>query len=202
MTEQEKKDAGLWYDAHYDPNIRDTLFRAKELAFKFNKTNPLNRKKQRKILKKLLHSIHKTTTILSPFYCDYGYNITIGKHSFLNHDVYLMDCGKITIGNHVLIGPSSGLYTATHAFVPEERNLGLEKTGAITIEDNVWLGGNVTVLPGVTIHEGSIIGAKSLVNSDIPPNVIAAGNPCKVIREITEADRLDPDIINTYKKQD
>lgn len=198
MKEREKKDSGLWYDAKYDPEISKYFIKAKDLAFDFNNTRPSDIDKKKEILSELLGSYDPSTYILAPFYCDYGYNIKIGEHSFLNHNIYLMDCAPITIGKHVFIGPNTNLYTATHAYLPEERNLGLERAGRITIEDNVWIGGDVTILPDITIHSGSIIGAKSLVNKDIPPNVIAAGNPCRIIRELSDEDHLDQEIIKFY----
>ena len=128
--------------------------------------------------------------ILSPFYTDYGSFCRIGANSFLNHNAYLMDGGGITIGHHVFIGPNCGMYTAAHPLLPEERNLGLEKASPIVIGDNCWIGADVTILPGVTIGEGTVIGAKSVVTRDIPAGVIAMGNPCRVIRPITEKDSI------------
>ena len=110
--------------------------------------------------------------------------------TFINRNIDLIDGNGITIGNHCFIGPNCGLYTAVHATVAEERNKGLEKALPIVIGDNCWLGGNVTILPGVTIGNNTIIGAGSVVTKDIPSNVVAVGNPCRVIREITEADKI------------
>ena len=101
-----------------------------------------------------------------------------------------MDGAPVTIGKHCFIGPNCGMYTANHPLNVEERNQGLELAQPITVGDNVWIGADVTILPGITIGEGSVIGAKSLVNKDIPANVIAVGNPCRVVREITEEDRI------------
>ena len=103
-----------------------------------------------------------------------------------------MDCAPITIGKHCFIGPNCGMYTAIHPIVAKERNQGLEMAKPITIKDNVWIGGDVTILPGVTIGEGSVIGAKSLVTKDIPANVIAVGNPCRIVRPITDEDLIKP----------
>ena len=118
---------------------------------------------------------------------DYGYNVYIGEGSFLNHNIYLMDCAKIEIGNHCFIGPNCGFYTALHPLIVEKRNEGLEMAKPIKIGDNVWIGGDVTILPGVKIGEGSIIGAKSLVSNDIPAGVIAFGNPCKVQKRVIDS---------------
>ncbi|NMA66868.1 MAG: sugar O-acetyltransferase, partial [Clostridiaceae bacterium] len=126
----------------------------------------------------------------SPFRCDYGENIFIGDKSFINFNVSMIDLGKIKIGNRVLIGPGTGLFTAIHPTDPEIRATGIEKGVDITIEDDVRIGGNATILPRVTIGKGSIIGAGSVVTKDIPKMTIAVGNPAKVIREITEEDKI------------
>ena len=122
--------------------------------------------------------------ILSPFIVDYGYNISIGEESFFNHNIYLMDCAKIKFGRKCFVGPNCGFYTALHPLVATDRNAGFEQAKPITIGDNVWIGGNVVVLPGVTIGNNSVIGAGSVVTKDIPAGVIAYGNPCKVIRDV------------------
>lgn len=191
MTEKEKMQKGMWYDANYDKELLAERLVAEDLCYEFNQTRIRETEKREAVLAKLLPNKEKDVSILAPFYTDYGVNCIIGEGTFINHGAYLMDCAPIKIGKHCFIGPNCGMYTATHAFIEEQRNMGLEKANPITLEDNVWLGGDVTILPGVTIGKGSIIGAKSLVNKDIPPNVIAAGNPCKVIREITEDDRID-----------
>ena len=108
----------------------------------------------------------------------------IGADTFINHGAYLMDCGGITIGRHCFIGPNCGMYTANHPISPRERNQGLENAKPIVIGDNCWLGGDVTILPGVTIGENTVIGAGSVVTKDIPANVVAVGNPCRVLRSI------------------
>ena len=115
-------------------------------------------------------------------------SITIGEGSFLNRGCYLMDCAPIALGKHVFMGPDCGVYTAVHPFDAASRNTGLEKALPVTIEDEVWLGGHVTILPGVTIGRGSIIGAGSVVTKDVPAGVVAAGNPCRVLRALTEED--------------
>lgn len=190
MTEREKKDLGLWYDANYDPKLLEERMQAEDLCFAFNHTAPRETEKQNRILEKLLAQHGKDSAILAPFNVDYGYNCRIGDHTFVNHYAYFMDCAPITIGKFCFIGPYCGMYTAIHPLVSEERNQGLEIAKPITVGDNVWIGANVTVLPGVTIGEGSVIGAKSVVTKDIPANVLAMGNPCRVIRAITEADRI------------
>lgn len=192
MTEREKLEKGLWYDANYDTELLEERANAEELYFYFNQTNPKDAAKKEEILKQLLPHKGENITILSPFYTDYGYNCFIGNETFINHNAYLMDCAPITIGKHCFIGPNCGMYTAIHPIVAKERNQGLEMAKPITIKDNVWIGGDVTILPGVTIGEGSVIGAKSLVTKDIPANVIAVGNPCRVVRPITDEDLIKP----------
>ena len=130
-------------------------------------------------------------TILSPFYADYGRNCFIGGNTFINHNAYLMDGAPIKIGSWCFIGPNCCIYTGTHPLIAEERNLGLERALPVTVGDNVWIGADVTILPGVSIGNNSVIGAKSLVTKDVPDNVLALGNPCRVLRRITEDDRIN-----------
>ena len=172
MTEREKLEKGLWYDANYDAELLEERLQAEDLCFAFNQTRPKETERKEELLKQLLPHKGEHVTILSPFYTDYGYNCRIGEETFLNHNAYLMDGAPITIGKHCFIGPNCGMYTANHPLVAEERNQGLEQARPITI------------------GEGSVIGAKSVVTKDIPPNVIALGNPCRVLRAITEADRV------------
>ena len=147
-----------------------------------------DRSKRDKLCQEIFGSFGKST-VLSPFRCDYGENVFIGDNSFINFNVSMVDLGKIIIGNRVLIGPGTGLFTAIHPIDPEIRATGIEKGADITLEDDVWIGGNVTILPGVTIGEGSIIGAGSVVTKDIPQMSIAIGNPAKVVRKITDQDK-------------
>ena len=194
MTEREKWEAGLWYDANYDAEICAEREKAEELYTEFNQTRPSEKARRAELLHKLLPGMGKDVVILPHLYTDYGYNCIIGEGTYINHGAYLMDCAKITIGSHCFIGPNCGMYTAIHPLLPAERNQGLETTKPITLGDNVWLGGDVTILPGVTIGEGTTIGAGSVVTKDIPAHVVAAGNPCKVLRPITEQDSIQ------YKK--
>ena len=124
-----------------------------------------------------------------PFYCDYGFNIEIGKNFFANYNCTIIDVAKVTIGDNCLFAPNVSIYTAGHPVHPDTRNSRYEYGKPVTIGDNVWIGGNAVVLPGVTIGSNCVIGAGSVVTRDVPPWSIAAGNPCRVIREITEADR-------------
>lgn len=191
MTEREKLEKGLWYDANYDIELIKERAKAEELYFEFNQTKPNEIEKRKEILKKLLPNMQQDVDISSPFYTDYGYNCFIDEGTFINHNAYFMDGAKITIGKHCFIGPNCGMYTASHPLIAEERNKGLEKASPITLGNNIWIGADVTILPGVTIGSGSVIGAKSVVSKDIPPNVIALGNPCHVIRNITQKDSIE-----------
>lgn len=138
----------------------------------------------RSILESLFHKLGENVYIESSFNCEFGFNISIGHNVYINHDMVILDCNEVTIGNDVYIGPKVGLFAANHAEDPVERANHVVYSKPIHIEDNVWLGGHVSVLPGVTVGKNSIIGAGSVVTKDIPENVVAAGNPCKVIRPI------------------
>ena len=190
MTEKEKLKKGLWYDANYDEELLKERKRAEDLCLEFNSTKPSDKKTKEEVLKKLLPNKKEDAVILSPFYTDYGYNCIIGEKTFINHNAYLMDGAEIKIGDNCFIGPNCGMYTAAHPIFFEERNKGLEKALPIKIGDNVWIGGDVTILPGASIGNNSVIGAKSLVTKDIPANVVAFGNPCRVIRKISEKDKI------------
>lgn len=186
MREKEKAELGLWYDANNDEElIQERLF-AKDLCFEFNQIKPSQVDKRNEILNQLFHQTIDDVEIVQPFLCDYGYHIDIGKHVFINSYCYFMDCANVKIGNHVFMGPNCGLYTASHPLHKKERNEGLENALPIVIEDHVWLGGNVTILQGVTIGEGSVIAAGSVVTHDIPAYVVAGGIPCEIIKKIEE----------------
>lgn len=179
--------AGEWYNANFDAKLITERMFAKDLCFELNNTGLRNAERRLELLDKLLTEVDvMNVEILSPFMVDYGYNIHIGAGSFFNHNTYLMDCAKITFGKHCFIGPNCGFYTAIHPLEVEERNEGYEIAKPIDIGDNVWIAGDVTVMPGVSIGNNSVIGAKSLVTKNIPDGVLAFGNPCKVIRKISE----------------
>lgn len=190
MTETEKMKLGLWYDANYDKELVQQRLVAEDLCFDFNHTRPSDEETRASILKQLIPDLGENCLILSPFVTDYGCYCHIGDHTVINHNAYLMDGGTITIGKHCFIGPNCGMYTANHPAIAEQRNQGLEQALPIKIGDHCWLGGNVTILPGVTIGSNTIIGAGSVVTKDIPDHVIAVGNPCRVLRPITEADKI------------
>ena len=185
MTEFEKMQAGEWYDANFDPELVAMRERVEMLNDAFNQASPADKTARAEALRRLFPNMGKNVVILAPCYTDYGVNCFIGDDTFINHGAYLMDGAKITIGSHCFIGPNLGCYTATHALDVERRNAGIEKALPITIGDNCWLGGDVKILPGVTIGEGSVIGAGSVVTKDVPPHVVAVGNPCRVLRTLS-----------------
>ncbi len=191
MTEREKLNKGLWYDANYDKELLDQREKAEELYFLLNLTPPQQAEKREEILAKLLPNKGRDVSISPPFYTDYGYNCYISDHTFINHNAYLMDGAPIRIGSYCFIGPNCGMYTAQHPLLAKDRNKGLERARPITIGNNVWIGADVTILPGVTIGDNTVIGAKSVVTKDIPSGVVAMGNPCRVIREITDEDSIE-----------
>ena len=189
MTEKEKMLNNLMYDANYDIELLNDRNKAKDLCFKFNNTKPSEVEQQVIILKKLLQTTQDSFTITAPFWCDYGYNIRLGKNFYSNHNLVILDPAKVIFGDNVFVGPNCGFYTAGHPIDSERRNNGLEYAYPITVGNNVWFGGGVQVMPGVTIGDNVVIGAGSIVVKDIPSNCVAVGNPCNVIREITDEDK-------------
>ena len=128
-------------------------------------------------------------TLTAPFWCDYGYNIELGENFYANHNLVILDGAKVTFGDNVFIGPDCGFHTAGHPIDFERRNRGMEYAYSITVGDNVWIGAGVQVMPGVTIGSNVVIGGGSVVVKDIPGNCVAVGNPCHVLRPITEEDK-------------
>ncbi|MGN1415758.1 MAG: sugar O-acetyltransferase [Oscillospiraceae bacterium] len=155
----------------------------------FDYNNTWQPEKLSEMLKNILGKYGENCTILPPFRCDYGFNISVGENFFANYNLTVLDVGRVTIGDNVMMGPNVSIYTAGHPVHYEARNTMYEYGIAVTIGDNCWIGGNAVICPGVTIGSGSVIGAGSVVTRDIPDNVIAAGDPCRVIREITDADK-------------
>jgi len=196
MTEKEKRALGVLYDANYDEELMTELNRCTDLCFEYNQLKPSDREGQRALLERILGRMGEDVVINPPFWCDYGYNVLVGNHFFANRNVQILDGASVTFGDHVFIAPNVLFTPAEHALDAEQRNRGLEVALPITVGNNVWIGGNVTILGGVTIGDNSVIGAGSVVTRDIPPNVIAVGVPCRVMREITAADR------DRYKRVD
>lgn len=184
MNEKEKMLNRLIYDAFADEELVKDRAKCKLLCQKYNNTEYEDFDARKSILKQLLGKTKEDFLIEQSFWCDYGYNIEIGENFYSNHNLVILDPAKVTFGDNVFIGPNCGFYTAGHPLDVQERNKGLEYAKPITVGNNVWFGGNITVLPGVTIGDNSTIGAGSVVTKDIPANSLAIGNPCKVIRQI------------------
>lgn len=201
MTETEKMFAGLLYDPFCE-GMPEARRKAHELCQQYNQLPESETEAREKLLDELLPDRGEDVYLQGPIQFDFGTHISFGKNSFANFNLVILDENRVTVGANVFIGPNCSFLTPIHPLRWEERNLffnektgvvtNLERSAPITIGDNCWLGGSVTVLPGVTVGEGSVIGAGSVVTKDIPPNSLAYGNPCRVIREITEADRLPP----------
>lgn len=189
MTEKEKMCAQMLYDANYDQTLLEERDKAKDLCHQYNRLRPSDRASQQEVLKKLLGKTGENFTLTAPFWCDYGYNIELGENFYANHNLVILDGAKVTFGDNVFIGPDCGFHTAGHPIDFERRNRGLEYAYSITVGDNVWIGAGVQVMPGVTIGSNVVIGGGSVVVKDIPGNCVAVGNPCHVLRPITEEDK-------------
>ena len=181
MTEKEKMILGELYDAG-DKELVDERKRARQILSEINK-------KCEKVgideLQKLIPSADETTGVQAPFYCDYGYNIQVGKNFYVNFNEVFLDVCPIKIGDNCMFGPNVQLYTATHPINPAERNSGYEYGKPITIGNNVWIGGGAIVYPGVSIGDNAIIAAGAVIVKDVPNNVIVGGNPAKIIKEVS-----------------
>lgn len=189
MTEWERMLAGKLYFSG-GPELRAMRSRAKELNTRYNNTSESQPEERLAILKELFGSVGENPWIEPNLRCDYGSHIFIGNNFYANYDCVFLDCAPVTIGDNVLFGPRVCVFTAGHPIDPVIRAGGLEQAKAITIGSNVWVGGNTVINPGVTIGDNVIIGSGSVVTKDIPSNVIAVGNPCRILREITEEDRI------------
>jgi len=185
MNEKMKMLTGELYDAEA-PELKKARVYAKNLCQNYNQLPVDADTEKYELLKKLFGKTGKNFKIEPNFFCDYGFNIEIGENFYINHNSVILDCAKVKFGNNVFVGPNCGFYTAVHPLKPEERNTFREYAKPITIGDNVWIGGSVTILPGVTIGCNTVIGAGSVVTKDIPANVLAFGNPCKPVRHIEE----------------
>ena len=166
-----------------DDQLLKEVNEVKEIIHEYNALKPSQTLRRFQILKDLLGHVADDEIIVNqPFYCDYGKQIRVGKRFFANFNLTVLDEARVTIGDDCFIGPNVSIYTACHSTDPVERNTRREWAEPVTIGDNVWIGGSVTILPGVTIGSNVTIGAGSVVTRDIPDNVVAVGNPCKVIR--------------------
>lgn len=188
MNQKERMLAGLPYKAWLD-GLSEERMACKKQIHAFNLLPPEEEDRAEEMIRALLGKAGKDAWINAPFHCDYGYNIEVGDNFFANYNLTILDVAKVVIGNNVQIAPNVSIYTAGHPVHPDSRSSGYEYGIPVTIGDNVWIGGDVVILPGVTIGSSSVIGAGSVVTKDVPEWVIAAGNPCKVVRKITEEDR-------------
>jgi maltose O-acetyltransferase len=184
MTEREKMLAGEVYCA-VDSQLIADLQATRGVLHEFNSLHPSETQRMKEILKGLLGFVADDDFIINqPFRCDYGKQISIGRRFFANFNFVVLDEAPVTIGDDCFIGPNVSVYTACHSTDPVERNTRQEWAKPVTIGNNVWIGGSVTILPGVTIGDNVTIGAGSVVVSDIPSNTVAVGNPCKVIKHV------------------
>lgn len=186
MNNIEKRDLGLGYVS--DEEVFQQQKIARRLTQQLNTIDRSDYLGIQSIVKELFGS-SENAFVNPPFYCDYGFNIHVGKNFFCNYNCTFLDVAKITIGDNCFMASNVALYTAGHPIHPETRNTLIEYGKPITIGDNVWIGGNVVINPGITIGSNTVIGAGSVVTKDIPEWVVAAGNPCKVIRSITDEDK-------------
>lgn len=174
----------------FDADLFDRRVEAKKLFKEFNRTTDDEPEKRQEIMRKLFKRVGERVYMEPDFTCEFGKNISLGSDLYINFGCTLLDCGQITIGNNTLLGPNVSMYSANHSLDAEERIAGALIPEPITIGNRVWIGGGSIILSGVTIGDDTVIGAGSVVTRDIPSGVVAAGNPCKVIRKITEKDKI------------
>lgn len=189
LTAWEKMQIDMVYD-DMDSDLINRRVWAKNIFKRFNQTTDEQVEERKQLLTQLFGRIGKNVFVEPNFTCEFGKNIYIGNNVYINFGAVFLDCSRITIGNDVLIGPNVGMYSANHSLDPEERASGALIGGRITIEDKAWIAGDVKIMAGVTIGEGAVIGCGSIVTHDIPPRTVAVGNPCRVIKHITDADKV------------
>lgn len=178
-----------FFQGCYNPVYEEEIRKGKEKCFKYNQLCPNDREAQQIILQELLGKMGRETVITPPFWCDYGYNISVGDYFYSNHGMIITDGAKVTFGDNVFVAPNCCFTTAEHAIDPEMRKAGVEIAKPITVGNNVWIGAGSTILAGVEIGDNTVIGAGSVVTKSIPSNVVAVGVPCKILREINEKDK-------------
>ena len=188
MTQKEMMLAGMLYDSR-DDELREDARRSRQLTRLFNNTTEEQIPYRTQLLKELFGGTGENIYVEPPFRCDYGSNTYVGENFYANFDCIILDVAQVHIGKNCLLGPRVCIYTPCHPIDAEIRNSFVESGKPVTIGDNVWIGGSAVINPGVTIGNNVIIGSGSVVTKDIPDNVIAAGNPCKVIRSITDEDK-------------
>lgn len=188
MNHKERMLAGLPYKAWMD-GLPEEQMENKKRIYEYNLCPPDQTEKIDRLIRAILGKAGKNISFLTPFHCDYGKNIEVGNNFYANYNCIILDVGPVIIGDNVMFGPNVSLLTAGHPVHPVSRNSGYEYGLGITIGNNVWIGGHTVVNPGVSIGDNAVIGSGSVVTKNIPENVVAAGNPCKILREITEADK-------------
>lgn len=189
MGEKPKVPLDCLFQGCYNPAFEAEIQKCKDKCWKYNQLSPNDRTGQQAILEELIGKMGKEAVFTPPFWCDYGYNITVGDYFYANHNLVIQDGAKVTFGNNVFIGPNCCFTTAEHPTDPKQRKAGLEIAKPVTVGSNVWIGAGSSVLAGVTVGDNTVIGAGSVVTKSIPANVVAVGVPCRVLREITEADK-------------
>ena len=194
MTEKQKMLMGIIYNAE-EACLIEERNRAKSLTKQYNESRQEDRDHRKYLMGQIFGKLGQNVHLEAPFYLDYGYRTTIGDDFFSNFNLTILDGGGVEIGDRVFIGPNVGIYTANHPTDVRRREKGYEWALPVKIGNKVWIGGGVTILPGVTIGDNTVIAAGSVVTKDIPANSLAVGNPCRVIREITEEDSIQ------YKKE-
>ena len=188
MTEKQKMLMGIIYNAE-ETSLIEERNRAKSLTKQYNESRQEDRDYRKYLMGQIFGKLGQNVHLEAPFYLDYGYRTTIGDDSFSNFNLTILDGGGVEIGNSVFIGPNVGIYTVNHQTDARRREKGYEWALPVKIGNKVWIGGGVTILPGVTIGDNTVIAAGSVVTQDVPANVVAAGNPCKVIKEAEKGDR-------------
>lgn len=184
QQELEKMMSGDLYDATNNTTLLDLLTQTQEMCHDYNQLRPSQSAERDALMRRILGKTGERFKIISPFFCDYGFNIEVGENFFANTNLVILDEARVTFGDNVFIAPNCSFYTAGHPLDVAQRNAGLEYSLPIRVGNNVWIGGNVCVMPGVTIGDNTVIGAGSVVVHDIPAGVLAAGNPCHVIRHL------------------
>ena len=188
MTQKERMLANLPYKAWMD-GLAEERLACRCKIFEYNNLHPNETEAKTRLIKEILGKTGEVVYIEPPFRCDYGYNVEVGENFYANYNLIILDVGRVKIGSNAQFGPNVAIYTAGHPLHPDSRNSGYEYGIDITIGDNCWIGGNTCITPGVTIGNNVVIGAGSVVTKDIPDNSVAVGNPCRVVRKITEEDR-------------
>lgn len=186
MTEKEKMLAGQMYNP-LDASLMDEREKAKLMFQEINSLDETHKKKRTQLLYSLFGKAGKNLWVEPPFYCDYGYNISVGYNAFINYNCCILDVMPVTIGDRLMMAPNVQIYTATHPLNAKERNSGREFAKPITIGNDVWIGGSAIICPGVNIGNGVVIGAGAVVTKDVPDNVFVGGNPAKIIKEINNS---------------